>query len=50
VWATLEPREQVELVRLAIGRVEFDSSDSSIEVVFRGEDLCDDKEQSEEAA
>jgi site-specific DNA recombinase len=50
VWATLEPREQVELVRLAIGRVEFDSSDSSIEVVFRGEDLGDDTEQSEEAA
>ena len=50
VWATLEPKEQVELVRLAIGRVEFDSGDSSIEVVFRGEDLGTAETQDEEAA
>jgi site-specific DNA recombinase len=36
VWATLEPKEQVELVRLVVSRVEFDASDSSIEVTFHG--------------
>jgi len=50
VWATLEPKEQVELVRLAIARVEFDSGDSSIEVVFRGEDLGTVATHDEEAA
>ena len=50
MWATLEPKEQVELVRLAIARVEFDSGDSSIEVVFRGEDLGTVATHDEEAA
>jgi hypothetical protein len=50
VWATLEPKEQVELVRLAISHVDFDSGDSSIEVVFRGEDLGTAESQGEEAA
>jgi hypothetical protein len=50
VWATLEPKEQVELVRLAISHVDFDSGDSSIEVVFRGEDLGTAASQGEEAA
>ncbi|MBU3729536.1 MAG: recombinase family protein, partial [Phycisphaerales bacterium] len=38
VWAMLEPGERVELVRLAVRQVDFDSSDSSIEVSFHSTD------------
>ncbi len=34
VWTALSPREQARLVRLLVGRVEYDASDSSIEVTF----------------
>ena len=47
VWAMLEPREQVELVRLVVSRVDFDATDSSIEVAFHG---IDGIEAQEEAA
>ena len=36
VWAMLEPRERVELVQLAVSRVEYDGVDSSVEVHFHG--------------
>ena len=50
VWAKLEPREQVELVRLAVRRVDFDASDSSIEVAFHGTDTLTAREGSREEA
>ncbi len=34
VWAMLEPRERVELVRLAVREVEYDGMESSVEVHF----------------
>jgi len=34
VWQALSPREQVRLVRLLVGRVDYDADDSSIEVTF----------------
>ncbi len=39
VWAMLEPRERVELVQLAVSRVEYDGVDSSVEVHFHGTEL-----------
>lgn len=33
-WGALSPREQTEVVHLLVARVEFDASDSSIEVAF----------------
>jgi site-specific DNA recombinase len=36
VWATLEPRERVELVQLAVSGVDYDGVDSSVEVHFHG--------------
>jgi site-specific DNA recombinase len=34
VWQCLTAREQQELVRLIVGRAEFDAADSTIEVTF----------------
>jgi site-specific DNA recombinase len=36
VWAALEPRERVELMRLAVREVEYDGAESSVEVHFHG--------------
>jgi site-specific DNA recombinase len=34
VWEALSPREQARVLRLLVNRVEYDASDSSIEVTF----------------
>jgi site-specific DNA recombinase len=57
VWKALSPREQTRVLRLLISRVEYDETDSSIEVAFHptgikalADDGTDDESGVEDAA
>jgi len=39
VWGALSPREQVDLLRLLVARVDYDARDSTIEVSFHADGI-----------
>jgi len=39
VWGALSPREQLDLLRLLVARVDYDARDSAIEVSFHADGI-----------